>query len=117
MKLYPPPFHLCPIYDYVNKWDFFYPPPSQIGQCLILGNFFFWKASLTKLQKFPLLSAQVESVLCKNSVLVIARLFFTVPQTLVLKTLSKVSLLNVMLLDYNVEDSEYLHCHLIVTSF
>ena len=37
----PPPFHLCPIYDYENKWDFFYPPPSQIGQCLILGNFFF----------------------------------------------------------------------------
>ena len=46
MKHYPPPSHLCPIYDYVNKWDLFYPPPSQIGQCLILGNFYFLKASL-----------------------------------------------------------------------
>ena len=46
MKQLPPSFILCPIFDDVNKWNFFYPPPSQIGKCLILGNFFFLKASL-----------------------------------------------------------------------
>ena len=47
MKQLPPSFILCPIFDDVNKWNFFYPPPSQIGKCLILGNFFFLKASLS----------------------------------------------------------------------
>ena len=40
MKNYPPPSYLCPIFDYVNKWNFL-PPPSQIGKCLIQGNIFF----------------------------------------------------------------------------
>ena len=48
MKQLPPSFILCPIFDDVNKWNFFYPPPSQIGKCLILGNFFFLKASLSE---------------------------------------------------------------------
>ena len=43
MKQLPPSFILCPIFDDVNKWNFFYPPPSQIGKCLILGNFFFFE--------------------------------------------------------------------------
>ena len=84
MKLYPPPFHLCPIYDYVNKWDFFYPPPSQIGQCLILGNFFFLKASLS--DPFGPISAKNHSddacdfkVIGANRVLNIFRHFDNVP--------------------------------------
>ena len=58
MKNNPQP--LCPIFDSVNKWNFFYPPPSQIGKCLILGNFYFLKASLSQIMDI----LQVYSTIC-----------------------------------------------------
>ena len=74
MKQLPPSFILCPIFDDVNKWNFFYPPPSQIGKCLILGNFFsrdsdlrnssvspFVRLSVTKLSKYLHISSLTPS--------------------------------------------------------
>ena len=46
--LTPPSIKICPSFEEVKKGDIFYPPPSCMFQCHLLGNFFlFLKASLT----------------------------------------------------------------------
>ena len=108
MKLYPPPFHLCPIYDYVNKWDFFYPPPSQIGQCLILGNFFFLKASLSQTATF---SSQVHNTKGAN-------IHHLNPKTCVSWTWTQLYILTIIVVVTNKHisnSSAFSHCKVCVT--
>ena len=41
MKQLPPSFILCPIFDDVNKWNFFLPPSLPNRQMSHSGQFFF----------------------------------------------------------------------------
>ena len=45
--LTPPSIKICPLFDEAKK-GIFYPPPSCMFQCHLLGNFF-WKVSLMKI--------------------------------------------------------------------
>ena len=46
--LTPPSIRICPLFGELKKGDYFYPPPSHMDQCLLLSNFFFLNASLSK---------------------------------------------------------------------